>query len=183
MTNIRTASIEDAQSVLDVYAPYCSTPITFEIEPPSLQEMRRRIAQSLKHHIWLVALDRDEVIGYAYANQFRERLAYRWSVETSLYVSKDRQRTGVGRTLYQYLFDVLKKQGYIMAAAGITLPNLASVKLHEQFGFKQVGLLENIGYKNGAWHNVGLFQRQLNELVFEPKEPVTWEAVQQIVTG
>jgi phosphinothricin acetyltransferase len=182
MTNIRIASVEDAQSVLDIYAPYCSTPITFEIEPPSLQEMQRRIAKSLKHHIWLVALEAEEVIGYAYANQFRERLAYRWSVETSLYVRMDRQKMGVGRALYQYLFEVLKKQGYIVAAAGITLPNPASVKLHEQFGFRQVGLSENIGYKNGAWHNVGLFQRQLSELVTEPKEPLTFEAIRETVT-
>src|SRR5579883_1383670 len=118
MTAIRIASLDDAQSILDIYAPYCSTPITFEIEPPSLQEMQRRIAKSLEHHIWLVAVEAEEVIGYAYANQFSERLAYRWSVATSLYVRIDRKRMGVGRALYQCLFDVLKKQGYVMAAAG-----------------------------------------------------------------
>ncbi|PWT98252.1 MAG: GNAT family N-acetyltransferase [Candidatus Melainabacteria bacterium] len=171
MSNIRVASLEDAQGILAVYAPYCATPITFELEPPALPEMRRRIAEVLKHHIWLIAVDEEQVVGYAYGHAFRDRPAYRWSVETSVYVDQDRQGMGIGKALYQYLFDALKKQGYVIAVAGITLPNPASVKLHEQFAFKKVGVFENVGYKNGAWHNVALFQRQLNELSDKPKEP------------
>jgi len=175
MIDIKLASVEDAQAILAIYAPDCATPITFQLEPPELKEMQKRISEVLNHHIWLVAVQKKQVVGYAYAHAFRERPAYRWSVETSVYVGMDHQGMGIGKALYQNLFDVLKRQGYVVAVAGITLPNPASVKLHEHFAFKQVGVFENVGYKNGAWHNVALFQRQLNEITNEPKEPLLLE--------
>ena len=174
---VRLGSTGDAAAVLSVYEPYLATPITFELEPPPLSEMERRIAEVLRHFPWLLAVEGDDVLGYAYGHAFRDRPAYRWSVETSVYVAQNAHRKGVGIALYKQLLSMLKAQGFVSAMAGITLPNPASVALHERFGFQRVGACKNIGYKNKAWHDVGFWELELNAPSPSPDEPLPLDAV------
>jgi phosphinothricin acetyltransferase len=118
---IRLAAPDDAEQVQAVYAPYCRTPISFEAGPPSVEEMRGRLANVLGQYPWLLCEGGGEVLGYAYATQHRERAAYRWSVDTAVYVRQGRQRRGVGRALYTALLAVLPPQGYVNAYAGAKL--------------------------------------------------------------
>ena len=179
---IRLASPADAAAVLAIYAPYCSTPITFELEPPTLADMEQRLRETLISYPWLLAVEGDQVLGYAYGHAFRERAAYRWAVETSVYVAQDAHQKGVGSALYERLLTMLKAQGFVAAMAGATLPNPGSVRLHERFGFQDVGIWKNIGYKCGAWHDVGFFQLELNQPVSTPSEPLGLAAVAGMVS-
>jgi phosphinothricin acetyltransferase len=176
-TAIRLATPDDAEQVQAIYAPYCHTPISFEMEPPSVEEMQGRLAKVLGQHPWLLCEDGGDVLGYAYATQHRERAAYRWSVDTAVYVRKGRQRRGVGRALYTSLFAVLRLQGYVNAYAGVTLPNPASVGLHEAMGFQPVGVYRQVGFKCGAWHDVAWFQRPLQPQAGEPPPLKRFEEV------
>jgi phosphinothricin acetyltransferase len=174
---IRLATPDDAEPVQAVYAPYCHTPISFETGPPSVEEMRGRLAKVLGPYPWLVCEEGGAVLGYAYATQHRERAAYRWSVDTSVYVRQGRQRRGVGRALYTSLLALLPLQGYANAYAGVTLPNPASVGLHEAMGFRPVGVYEQVGFKYGVWHDVAWFQRLLQPRVADPPPPKRVEEV------
>ncbi|HEY4082487.1 MAG TPA: arsinothricin resistance N-acetyltransferase ArsN1 family B [Burkholderiaceae bacterium] len=164
--NIRLATAADAEAVAAIYAPIVeNTTISFELEPPSVAEMRARIEKTLPTLPWLVAEDaQGRVAGYVYASKHRERPAYQWSVDTSAYVREDMRGRGVGRRLYERLFAMLAQQGYFQAFAGIALPNLGSVALHESVGFKSLGVYRNVGFKNGQWHDVGWWQRELQPL-------------------
>jgi phosphinothricin acetyltransferase len=166
---IRLAVPEDASQVQAIYAPYCLTPISFELEAPSVGEMRERIEKVLPHYPWLVAETDDGIVGYAYASRHRERPAYAWSVDTSVYVRQDQHGRGLGRRLYRSLFAILPLQGYVNAYAGVTLPNPASVGLHQAMGFQKLGVYERVGYKCGAWYDVAWFQRPLQTLPAEPR--------------
>ena len=176
---IRLATPDDAEQVQAIYAPYCHTPISFEMEPPSVEEMRGRLAKVLGQYPWLLCEDGGEVLGYVYATQHRERAAYRWSVDTTVYVRQGRQRRGVGRALYTSLLAVLPLQGYVNAYAGVTLPNPASVGLHEAMGFQPVGVYRQVGFKCGAWHDVAWFQRPLRPRPDEPPPPRPLEEVRR----
>jgi phosphinothricin acetyltransferase len=165
---IRLATPDDAEQVQSIYVPYCLTPISFELEPPAIDEMRRRLEKVLGQYPWLVYEDGGEILGYVYATQHRERAAYRWSVDTTVYVRQTRQRRGVGRALYASLLALLPLQGYVNAYAGVTLPNPASVGLHEAMGFRPVGVYEQVGFKCGRWHDVAWFQRLLQPRPAEP---------------
>jgi L-amino acid N-acyltransferase YncA len=170
---IRDASAErDAAACAELYAPYVrDTPISLEERVPTTEEMAERIEATTRTHPWLVAEDDSQFIGYAYATRHRERACYRWATDVTVYVTPARHRGGVGRVLYETLFGVLAKQGFRMACAGITLPNRASVGLHEAVGFEPVGVYRNIGWKFGAWHDVGWWQRPLGG-EGPPGEPV-----------
>jgi phosphinothricin acetyltransferase len=136
---IRLATEDDAVQIAEIYAPFCrETPISFETEPPAAGEMRERIARTVKSYPWLVCDDGGQILGYAYASRHRERAAYRWSVDVSVYVREGRRRTGLGRALYTSLFALLRLQGFQNALAGATLPNSGSVGLHEAMGFEPV---------------------------------------------
>jgi L-amino acid N-acyltransferase YncA len=175
---IRLATPHDAAGVQAIYAPIVrDTAISFELEPPTVQEMRRRIVETLEHWPWLICGHHGDVLGYVYAGQHRPRPAYQWSVDVSVYVHPDTRRTGVGRALYRSLFAVLGLQGYDQAFAGITLPNPASVGLHESLGFQPVGVYRGVGYKLGAWHDVGWWQLSLRERVIPPQPPMTLSTV------
>ncbi len=145
--------------------------ISFELDPPDASEMARRVAATLDYTPWLVAEREGRVIGYAYAGRHRERPAYRWSVDVSVYVHPDAHRLGVARALYTSLFAVLVVQRFRNAYAGITLPNPPSVGLHISMGFIPVGVYRGVGYKNGAWHDTGWFERALAPRVVEPEPP------------
>ena len=179
---IRLAEARDAPAIRDVYAPAVTdSAISFEETPPSEAEMRERIADTLPEHPWLVcerepAADEAngegrEVAGYAYTGQHRKRAAYRWSTDVSVYVAENHRRAGVARGLYESLFALLRLQGFVNAYAGIALPNDASVALHESFGFEPVGVYESVGYKRGAWRDVGWWQKRLRDRPDDPEEP------------
>jgi L-amino acid N-acyltransferase YncA len=164
--------VRDAQACSEIYAPYVrETAITFEIEPPSAEEMVRRIETAARAHAWLVLEDGGRIAGYAYGATFNPRASYRWSCEVSIYLETGRRRTGAGRRLYEALFGRLADRGYLMAIAGMTLPNDASVGLHRAMGFEPVGTYGRIGYKHGAWHDVAWVQRSLGEPSDPPAEP------------
>jgi phosphinothricin acetyltransferase len=172
---IRLATADDAGQVLAIYAPYCYTPISFETGPPSIEEMRSRLVKVLGQYPWLVLENGGDVLGYAYATHHRERAAYVWSVDTSVYVRQGQQRRGVGRTLYSCLLALLPLQGFANAYAGVTLPNPASVGLHEAMGFRPVGVYTKVGFKCGAWHDVAWYQRALQPSPAEPAPPKALE--------
>jgi L-amino acid N-acyltransferase YncA len=170
---IRLATPADASQIREIYAPFCeSTPVSFETEPPSVEEMERRISTTLTLHPWLVCDDARHVLGYAYASKHRERAAYRWSVDVSVYVREGRRGAGLGRALYTTLFAILRLQGFIRALAGITLPNAGSVGLHTSMGFEPVGVYRAIGFKCGQWHDVAWWQLALQSHEGEPAEPL-----------
>jgi phosphinothricin acetyltransferase len=175
---IRLASEADAAQILEIYAPLCrETPISFETEPPSLEEMRRRIAAILPSYPWLVCEEDGSILGYAYASKHRERAAYMWSVDVSAYVREGRRRGGLGRALYTSLFAILRLQGFYNAVAGVTLPNPGSEGLHGAMGFEPVGIYRNIGYKCGGWHDVAWSQLALCDPDPEPRPPLPLDAV------
>lgn len=178
MVNIRLATTGDAAAVAAIYAPYCEeSAVSFEVVAPSAQEMAQRIATVIVQRPWIVLEDDGIVIGYAYAAPHNERRAYRWSVNTAIYISRTHQRRGAGRALYTTLFDLLRHLGYHNAVAGITLPNPASVGLHEAMGFVLVGVYRDIGYKLGAWRDVAWYQASIQPLPLEPGEPRAIDAL------
>lgn len=152
----------DAAACAAIYAPHVEdNPISFEDHAPDAAEMTVRIQRIQRTHPWLVAERGGEVVGYAYACPHRQRTAYRWSVDVSVYVAAGHVGEGIGRALYTALFERLRAQRFRMAYAGITLPNAASVALHESLGFAQVGTMREVGWKLGAWRDVGWFQLEL----------------------
>ncbi len=167
---IRMATGGDAEATRDIYAPFVAmSTVSFEAEPPDATEMARRISHQLETHPWLVCGDDERILGYAYAGEFRVRAAYRWSCEVSVYLAHEAQGAGLGRRLYRALFDLLARQGYRQAFAGVTLPNPASVALHESMGFEPIGVYRDVGFKLGAWHDVGWWQLALGDERGDPK--------------
>jgi phosphinothricin acetyltransferase len=160
---IRIATSEDAAQIAAIYRPIVRrTTISFELEAPTVDEMRARIVKTLQRFPWLVSLDREGVVdGYVYASVFRDRPAYQWSVEVTAYVREDVRRSGVGRRLYGVLLEELRRLGYCQAFAGIALPNAASMGLHEAIGFTPIGVYRNVGFKFGQWRDVGWWQMAL----------------------
>lgn len=172
MARIRLVCDNDAEALAAIYSPFVGqTAISFETIPPGRDEMRRRVAETAAIYPWLVCELDGDVVGYAYATQHRVRAAYRWSVDTSAYIGAAHQRRGIGRALYASLFEILRAQGFFNAYAGITLPNVPSVGLHEAVGFKNVGTYERVGYKLGTWHDVGWWQLRLQAHRESPDEP------------
>lgn len=161
---IRDAGRDDASACAAIYRPYVlDTAITFETAAPTAGEMAQRIEAAARAHAWLVAEVDGAVVGYAYAGPFATRPAYRWSCEVSVYLENGRRRTGAGRALYETLLPRLIGLGYRVAVAKMTLPNEASMGLHAALGFRPVGVHENIGWKNGAWHDVAIAQLDLGK--------------------
>jgi phosphinothricin acetyltransferase len=148
--------------------------ISFETEPPSALTMAERIDATQRRHPWLVATAGDEVTGYAYASDHRPRDAYRWSVDVTAYVAEAARGKGVGRRLYNSLIPMLRAQGFRGAFAGIALPNDASVGLHEAAGFQALGLYKDVGFKLGAWRDVGWWRLELSNDGAQPSEPMTF---------
>ena len=169
---IRDATPErDAAACAAIYAPYVTdSVISLEEDAPSEHEFARRIEQTTRTHPWIVAQDESEVIGYAYATRHRERGSYRWATDVTVYIANRHHRRGVGRALYETLFELLVAQGFRIACAGVTLPNEASVGLHESLGFRPVGVYRDIGFKHGAWWDVGWWQLSLGDPEAAPSE-------------
>lgn len=172
MAAIRIATPADAEGILAIYAPYIeNTSFTFETEVPSTAAFAKRIEDYLRNWPWLVCEADGRIAGYAYASRYRERVAYQWSVECSVYVHDDFLRSGVANALYTALFAILKRQGFRNVYAVINLPNDRSVTFHEHCGFRYFATYEQVGYKLGKWKNVGWWRLILNEFNEEPAAP------------
>ena len=173
MSLIRLATSNDAAGILEIYAPYiANTSFTFETEVPSVEEFAERINTYLINWPWLVCEVEGKIAGYAYATKHRERVAYQWSIESSIYIHDDFQKAGIGRALYTAMFVILRKQGFRNVYAVINLPNEKSVAFHERLGFTYFATYEQVGYKLGKWKNVGWWRLILNEFGDEPAAPV-----------
>jgi len=164
MISIRDADpASDGAACAAIYAPHVEdSPVSFEERAPDAAEMAARIERYGTSHAWLVAERGEETVGYAYATAFNERPAYRWSTYVSVYIAEGARGQGLGRALYEALFDRLRDRGFRTACAGITLPNEASEALHESLGFELVGVNREIGWKQGAWRDVGWYQLELS---------------------
>jgi L-amino acid N-acyltransferase YncA len=171
--HVRDATLEDAAACAAIYAPYVrDTAISFELEPPGVEQLRERIGRALASHAWLVLEDEGaRVVGYAYGGAFAPRAAYRFACEVSVYLEPGLRRRGGGRALYTVLLDRLAARGFRMAFAGMTLPNDASAGLHRALGFEPSGVYRRVGWKDGAWHDVAWVQKALGPLDAPVAEP------------
>ena len=170
---LRAATESDLPAIRAIYEPFVEqTAITFASDPPTLSDLETKLRKKT-HHPWLVCELDGSVVGYAYAGPIRERDAYRWSVETSIYVAPDFQRRGVARGLYTALLEILERQGYVTAYAVVTTPNPASIAFHESFGFERAGRFDRLGYKHGSWHDVEWWERRLRPHPDDPDDPLS----------
>jgi phosphinothricin acetyltransferase len=161
--SIRIATVSDAGRIAEIYNHYIAkTVVTFEEAPVTGDEMRRRMTDvSASALPWLVAESGGRIAGCAYATKWKARSAYRFSVETTVYLGDGLGRHGLGSRLYEELFRLLKEKGVHAAIGGIALPNDASVALHEKFGMRKVAHFEEVGFKFGKWVDVGYWERIL----------------------
>jgi phosphinothricin acetyltransferase len=171
--HIRLVTEQDAPEIAATYETIVrDTAISFELEPPGAVEISRRITALLEGgRPWLVCASDSAPLGYAYAGRYRERAAYRWSVESSIVVAAEARGRGIGRALYTSLLAVLSLQGFRRVYAAIAIPNDASVALHRAVGFERAGTLREAGYKFGRWHDVEWWQRLLDAPAGSPQAP------------
>jgi L-amino acid N-acyltransferase YncA len=161
---IRLASIEDAEQLCDIYKHYVDfTIVSFEYSSPCIEEMQNRILSICKQYPWIVAEKKGKIIGYAYASKYKEREAYNWACESSVYIKKEYQDGGLGKKLYSELFKILKGQGYIVVLACISLPNEQSINFHKKMGFTEIGIKKKVGVKFDKLIDVIWLQLQLNQ--------------------
>jgi phosphinothricin acetyltransferase len=173
---IRLATLDDSPAIADIYRPaVVERPSSFELIPPDAGEMARRIEANLQVAPWLVYEFAGEVIGYANGGIHRQRPAYRWTIETSIYIDPAAHGQGIGRKLYTALLTALGYQGFRTAVAGVTLPNDASVALHRKMGYTPVGVFHHIGHKFGGWRDVAWFELPLAAYEETPAEPRSME--------
>ncbi|HYD38135.1 MAG TPA: GNAT family N-acetyltransferase [Allosphingosinicella sp.] len=169
---LRAATPGDVAAIADIYRPYVeASAVSFETAAPDADAFRTRI-EAGGLYPWIVAEEAGgAILGYAYAARFRDRPAYRFTVETSVYLRRDSRGRGLGEALCAPLLASLEAQGFTQAIAAITLPNDASVRLHERLGYAPAGVYRRVGWKLGAWHDVGLWQRPLAPAATPPAEP------------
>ncbi len=179
MVLIRLANEEDAAGIAEVYRPYVEgSRISFEERAPDAAEMARRIAGDRPgFYPWLVADEGGQILGFASSSPFRTRRAYRWSVETGIYLGPDACGRGLGKNLLSALLGLLERQGYVAAIGAIALPNEPSVRLHEALGFTHAGTYRGTGFKMGEWIDVGLWQKDLAPRTAQPAEPLPFEGL------
>ena len=159
MAEIRLATSADIPAILEISNwAAANTAANFAVEPESLESWQQDWTDTHELFPWYVAVDHDRVIGFAKASPWKGRCAYNWTAESTVYVLPDHHGQGVGRTLYRHLLDTLREQGYRTVLGGITVPNEASICLHESMGFRRVALLEQVGWKFGKWHDVGYWE-------------------------
>jgi len=160
----RLAKLDDAGQLLSIYKPYVEkTAITFEYEVPTIEEFQERIEKNSKIFPYIVGIEDGKIIAYAYAGRYRERKAYDWVVELSIYVDENERHHGVGKQLYRKLLELLKRLNYQRAYACITYPNYASISFHQSLGFTMLGIFEKSGYKFEQWHGIAWMDIALQE--------------------
>ncbi len=171
--SFRLAVPEDAAQMLDIYSRYVTeTAVTFEYDVPTVTEFENRIRKISERFPWIVCETDGRIVGYAYASEYRERAAFRWSCELSVYVADVFQRHGIGKVLYRVLLDVLRLQGYRTAVACVTYPNAVSDAFHRGLGFEYTGLFPNVGYKLGRWWGISWYQFALTGYSSFPASPI-----------
>lgn len=169
---IRFAKTEDAENILNIYQKYITdTAVTFEMEVPTVLEFQNRMCKIMEQFPYLVCEMDGKVVGYAYASKHRERAAYQWSADLSIYIEETYHRQHIATMLYDKLIDLLKIQGYYTAFAGVTSPNPNSEAFHEAYGFETVGVFHNVGYKLGQWRDVKWYSLQLTDYRELPTAP------------
>jgi phosphinothricin acetyltransferase len=168
--SVRLAADSDAATIAAIYQPYVEhSHFTFEQVAPDPVEIAARLSNPA--HPWLLAEESGRVVGYSSASPMRDRAAYRWSVETGIYLESAAHGRGIGRKLLSAHLDLLERHGFVTAIAGIALPNDASVALHENLGFILSGIERGVGFKLGRWIDVGRWQRDLARRTADPVEP------------
>ena len=167
---LRTVMESDAEAIHAIYSPLViGNSASFEVVPPSVDEIRERIHETIKTLPWIVCEYENKVVGYSYACQHRKREAYTWCVELAVYIHLDWHKKGIGMLLYSKLFDILRDLGYYNVYAGITTPNPGSIALHKKMGMTVVGSYTNVGFKQNKWHDVVWLQGTLQEHTVPPK--------------
>lgn len=162
MGNIRAAKADDAEQILDIYRPYIKdTTITYEYEDIPVSTFRKRMEGIMEKYPWLVYEEDGKIVGYAYASEHRERAAFAWDCEISVYLSPEHHRKGIAGRLYEKLFEIMKEQGFVNVYALIDYPNEASQKLHEKFGFHDMCIYRDTAYKFGAWRSLLVMEKRL----------------------
>ncbi|HEY6047769.1 MAG TPA: GNAT family N-acetyltransferase [Sphingomicrobium sp.] len=171
--SIRLASEADAAAIAAIYRPYVEqSRISFEEVAPDTAEMAARMQSEL--HPWLVIEQAGELLGYVASSPYHRRPAYRWTVETGIYLAQQARGRGLGRELLSAMIELLTRQGFVTAIGAIALPNEASVALHEKLGFTRSGTYQGVGFKLGEWTSVGLWQRDLAPRSDRPQEPLPY---------
>ena len=171
---VRAATPQDAEQLLEIYTPFvisedCSVSnVSFELTAPSLAEFRQRIVDISSKYPYLVGEVNGQILGYVYCHPYRERLAYQWAVEVTIYLAPAGQGKGLGRLLYETMEKLLCLQGVTMAYSCITVGNDHSIKMHEALGYRLIGTFTNSGYKNGQWLDTVWLEKQLQPC---PKQP------------
>jgi len=169
---IRFVRADDSAALLRIYAGYIDTPVTFECALPSDRAFAERIAAISAEYPYLVCEEEGAVVGYAYAHRQRDREAYQWNAELSVYLDPAYTRQGLGGRLYRILLDMLRLQGIRTVYAGVTVPNPASERLHESMGFVRLGTYHSTGYKAGGWHDVAWFEKAIAPYTANPEPPL-----------
>ena len=169
--HIRLASTDDADGIRAVYAPFVDTPVTFEEEAPSCEAYRERIAEIFEKYPCLVAEEGGRIVGFAYAHELRERIAFQWNAELSIYLAPAAQGQGAGSRLYAALIELLRLMGIKAVYGVVTSPNPASERLHRAFGFALMGTQPHAGFTCGAWHDVAWYVREIAPFEDVPAPP------------
>jgi phosphinothricin acetyltransferase len=156
---IRDITVSDAPQICEIYNHYIlNTIITFEELIVSEQEMRLRIEETIKKLPWIVFEKEGEISGYAYASEWKSRCAYKYSLESTVYLRNGSEGNGIGSQLYDVLIRKIKDKKYHAIIGGISLPNEASIALHEKYGFEKIGHFKEVGYKFNSWIDVGYWE-------------------------
>lgn len=175
---IREVNIDDANALSEIYKYYVdNSSYSFEYAAPSPKEFAGRIVDISRNFPFYICEDNGEIIGYAYANKFKERKAYQWVCETSIYVKNGCTQKGAGKLLYENLLSALKKQGFVKALAVLGCPNEGSEIFHQKMGFTFVSALPNIGYKHGLWHDIKYYVFELNRFHDDMPEPIEYHQI------
>lgn len=164
----RFVTVDDSSYLLNIYAQYIDTPITFEYVIPTEEEFSKRIIDISQDYPYLICEDDNKIIGYAYAHRHMTREAYQWNAELSIYLDKSYRSKGLGKEFYRKLIEILRLQGIKTVYGCVTVPNEKSEKLHTSLGFSSIGIYHNAGYKCGKWHDVQWFEKSINSYDLDP---------------
>ena len=176
----RLAMPTDSAALLAIYARYIATSITFEYELPSVAQFAARIEDVLRVYPYIALFEGSRAIAYAYTHRFKERAAYSWCAECSIYIDPDFTHQGIGSRLYQVLFEISRLQGVRELFAVVTTPNEPSARLHAKMGFVRAGLYRNAGYKNDLWWDISIFQKSLQADCADTDAPLPLKSISEI---